>query len=112
MIISCGDNYITIENVGNNEIRLILKTSDPFIKPFPVTLNRSLAKALINNLQLILDISNKDYQVGREKAQVLRDIRTKLLEIYSEDEDVENELDCASDELSDAIEKLEEKYGK
>ena len=111
MLISCGRNQIVIETTANSEIRLIFKMADYFIEPFVVDLSKDHASALVSNLGII--VSNmKNVNEGREKAAVLRDIRTKLLAIYSEDEDVENELDCATDELTDAIEKLEDKYGK
>ncbi len=64
---------------------------------------------LVNQVQNDI-ISNDIREKTRKKISKMQDINEQLIQIYTDDNDVENELDDATDNIADAINRLKNKY--
>ncbi len=99
--IPCRGFFMPLANVSNDSASIMsVSQAREFIEKFT---------RLVNQVQNDI-ISNDMREKTRKKISKMQDINEQLIQIYSEDDDVEAELDDATDNIADAINRLKNKY--
>lgn len=111
IITGTNGNYIDVEILpsGNYSLRFYGRS----VHPYSIELTDNDASSLALVLNKATNQGSQICKINASKGHLekLKTIKSDLLQIYQETDEVEDELDTATDELIDAIAILERKYG-